>query len=162
MLKRNYLEKDESQRKMFKYDFYRGWYLPSNGTIEIWECCTPWHWPKFSRSNFSSGYFDEETPENFITNAISYESGISHRMAPLLYVMILTCISKSRIFEMWTSRKMWELEKKFRYNFYSGWYFPSNGTISIVVLRNFDLNLQGHKYEPLVFRKRESYRINAS
>ena len=28
-----YLENGESWRKMLKYDFYRGWYLPRNGTI---------------------------------------------------------------------------------------------------------------------------------
>ena len=34
-LKWEYLENGESLRNMLKYDFYRGWYLPSNETIVI-------------------------------------------------------------------------------------------------------------------------------
>ena len=40
-----------------------------------------------------------------------------------------------------------------KYDFYRGWYLPSNGTIAEVVLHELDLNFQGDKFEALIYQK---------
>ena len=64
------------------------------------------------------------------------KSGNCHRMAPLrkLYVMTLTYI--------------------FKFNFYGGWYLPSNGTIVNVELRDLHINSPGPKFETALSWKR--------
>ena len=56
------------------------------------------------------------------------------------------------------------LRKKFTIKYcYTGLYLPLNETIVNVVLRNLDLNFQGHKFEPLTYiGNDEIYRKNAS
>ena len=83
-------------------------------TIERHTCqyVTQWPWPKFSRSNFSNSYFDKYWLENInIAIAIRYEvrylpsigatANVVHRDLDLHF--------KVTNFELWTSRKQWEL-----------------------------------------------------
>ena len=49
-----------------------------------------------------------------------------------------------------------------KYDFYRGWYLPSNGTIANVVLHDLNLHFQDHKFEMLNIRNGESYNKNAS
>ena len=44
--------------------------------------------------------------------------------------------------------------KMLKCDFYRGWYSPSNVTIANVLLRDLDLNFQGHKFETIISRKR--------
>ena len=62
----------------------------------------------------------------------------------MLFIMTLTYIFKVTKFEMWISRKRWEITKN---DFYTGWYLPSNGTIANVILRGFDLIFQGQIFQ---------------
>ena len=34
-----------------------------------------------------------------------------------------------------------------KYDFYSGWYLPSNGTVANVVLHDLDLNFEGQTFQ---------------
>ena len=75
------------------------------------------------------------------------KSVICHRMALLriLYIMPLTYIFKVTNFEMWISRKRWELANNAKYYFYRG-YLPSNVTNANVVLHDLDLRFQGQAF----------------
>ena len=78
------------------------------------------------------------------------KSGICNRMVPLrmLSIMTLSYIFKVTKFDMWISRKRWELTKKCAcMTFIQIKFFPSNGTIANVVLRGFDLNFQGQIFQ---------------
>ena len=68
------------------------------------------------------------------------KSDVCHRMVPprMLYIMTLTYISKVMNFEMWISRKRWELKKCSSTTFIEdSWYLQSNGTIANVLHLTF-------------------------
>ena len=75
------------------------------------------------------------------------KSSIFHGMTLLwmLYIMILTYIFKVTNFEMWTSRKLWEL---------------LNGAIPEVVFYDVGLLFQGKIFQMLIIRQRWELRKN--
>ena len=87
-------------------------------------CCTQWPWPKLSRSNSSSIGWKIET----LALPSDRKSSIRHRMVPLrmLYMRTLIYICKVTNFDVWISPKRRELTKNVNYDFYRGWYLPSN------------------------------------
>ena len=79
------------------------------------ECCSQWPWPKFSRSNFSNGYFDKYRLEEMQTLLLpsGRKSDICRTVAQLQMLSIITLIYIFKVskFEMWFSWKRWELAK---------------------------------------------------
>ena len=108
----------------------------------------------FSRSSFSNDYLMQTLL------LPSDKLDIWYRMAPLRMLSIVTL---TYIFKVtWISLKPWELEKMLKEDFYRGWYFPSNGTISNVLLRGFDLFLQGKIFQLQISRKLSELAKNES
>ena len=111
MLKCEIVENHESLHKILKYDFYSCWYVPSNGIIAN---VALWRWPKFSRSTFSSGYFDKRTLKMQTLQLPSNRKlDICHQITQLqlLYIVTLIYIFKVMNCAMWISRKWWASEK---------------------------------------------------
>ena len=71
----------------------------------------------------------------------------------MLYIMTFTYIFKDKNFEMWISRKRWELALDNQGWLYIGWYLPSNGTIANAALRDLNLNLQGKIFLVPIFTR---------
>ena len=116
--------------------------------MDHFECCTPWPFPKFSRSNFLTLLFWQVNAWKM--QALPFSSD---RMSGILQSNGATANAvhhdidlhfKVMKFELWISRKRWKLTKHAQVWLYTGCYFPSNGTIANVVLRGFDLFFQGH------------------
>ena len=107
-------------------------------------------WSEFSRTNFSIGNFDRYRLKNanYCHLIGSQTFAIVWQM---LYIMTLTYIFNVAKFEMWIFGKRRELEKMLKYNFYKGRYFPSNGTIVIVVVHNLDFHFQGQTFSCYAF-----------
>ena len=99
------------------------------------ECCTPWPWNKFSRSNFLVDFW-QVMAEKCKYYYCHRKSGICHWMAPLRMFYIMTYILKVTNFEIESLRKI------LKYDFCGDWYLPSNGTIADVVLRDLDLTFK--------------------
>ena len=80
--------------------------------------------------------------------------GICHRMTSLrmLYITTLTYTFKIMNFEMLISRKRWELAKVLKYDFYRGWYLPSNGNIANDVFHDLHQNFQGQTFQVAVWQ----------
>ena len=65
--------------------------------------------------------------------------------------LTLTYIFKVTNFEMWISRKRWELVKNALLWLYRGWCSPSIGATTNVALRYIDLYFQGRKFDMLEY-----------
>ena len=65
----------------------------------------------------------------------------------MLYIVMLTYIFKVTDFEMWISRKLWELAKNAQVWLYQGWYLPTKETIANVVLHDIYLNFQVQTFQ---------------
>ena len=92
---------------MLRYDFYTGWYSPSNGTIA--------NAVLRDRDLNLQWWFWEVKAEKIQTLLLPSDriSGICHGMVLLWIwnIMTSTYICKFTNFEMWISRKGWELAK---------------------------------------------------
>ena len=93
---------------MPEYDFYRGWCLPSNVVLTDFYL------------NFSMRTFWQVNDGKKMQTTVKYEVRICYRMAPLrmLYLMTLTHVFKVTNFEMWISRKRWELSQNVQLRFF--------------------------------------------
>ena len=103
---------------MLTYDFYRGWYLPSNGTIStvLFDLDLNFHGQTVEVAIWTSKCSKMLT----LLLTSDRKSDICHRMTPLrmLSVITLTYIFNVTNFEMWVSQKCWELPKNTKVQFY--------------------------------------------
>ena len=135
---------------------WKRWELTKNAQVWLlwklvlvikWDHCKYfpiWSWPKFSRSNFSNDYFDKTGKLQTLPLQSDRKSGIYHRTTPLriLYIMTSIYICKVTNFEMWISRKRWELAD---YHFHRG-FWKSNGIIASVMFHNLVLHFQDQTF----------------
>ena len=114
------------------------------------ECCSSWPWHTFSSSNTLSRQFWQVNAGKMQTlqPPSDRKSGTCHRMAPLrmLCIMTLTYIFKATNFEMWISRKRWELATNAQIWLCIGWYLQSNMIIANAVLHDLNLHFQGQTF----------------
>ena len=97
---------------MLKYDFYKGWYLPSNGTnanVVLRNLDLNCEGNTFQVTVLPSKRWKMQT----LLLPSDRKSGICHRMTHLrmLHVMTLTYIFNITNVEMWISRKLLELAR---------------------------------------------------
>ena len=93
---------------------------------------------KFSRSNFSSGHFEELSTERKQTLLLPLDrkSGICHHMAPLwmLYIMTLINVFNVTNCEKWISGKWWQLAKILNNDtiqLIQGWRHKSDSLVNV-------------------------------
>ena len=101
-----------TSKKMLRYDFYRGWHLPSNKTI-VYVVLDDLD-QNFQGQTFQVAIFTcERCKMPTFQLPSDRKTGICRRMAPLriLNVMTLIYIFTVTNFEMWISRKRWERAK---------------------------------------------------
>ena len=82
--------------------------------LDRFDCCTPWPFPKFSRSNFQLTFLTSIHTKNAnILLPSDRKSSICNRtvLVPMLSIMTLTHIFKVTKFEKWISRKRSKLIK---------------------------------------------------
>ena len=107
ILKCEYLENSELAKKCSSKTFIEVNICHRMGPLQMLYSVTC---PKFQGQTFIVAIWQGWKHANII--AIK-TSGICHRMAPrqMIYIMTFTCIFKVANFEMWISRKRWEIAK---------------------------------------------------
>ena len=99
-----------SENQKYKNDLCRFWYLPSNGVIAkivLRDIHLNFQRQAYQAAILTSKRWKMQT----LLFPLDMKSGISHRLVPLrmLYIIPLTYIFKVTNFEMWISRKRWDL-----------------------------------------------------
>ena len=124
------------KRKMLKSDFHTSRYMPLNWTITNIALCDldlNCQNQTYHLANLTGKWWNNA---NISITIRERKSSNCYGMASLRILCIITlkCIFKVVAFEMWISRKQWELAKYAQVWLYSGWYSPTNGTIVNFVL----------------------------
>ena len=126
--------------KITKFEMWlsrKGWELTKNAQVWLlyrliftieWdhcECCTPWLWPNFSRSNISNTNISEWLAKHASYGFYRFWYLPLNGAIPKVVLCDVSLLFQGQIFQMLISRKRCELRKYVKYDFYKRWYLPS-------------------------------------